>query len=213
MRRPSRESVNTTTRFNPLRRRADVFAVALAMVAFVATWSVGCRPATESVSGPAAGEPTLKIVARAERRAYPGAPPVIPHPALGASCTACHTATGGSTPPLGVAPANPHAESRLAARTTNCRQCHLFVEEQSQFVESQFEPLARATMHGDRAHPTAPPTIPHDVFVRDACLACHSGPAARDEIRCSHSERTNCRQCHVHSDAAIDQPALAGLGD
>jgi cytochrome c-type protein NapB len=33
--------------------------------------------------------------------------------------------------------------------------------------------------------------------MRENCAACHTGPAAREEIRTSHPERTRCRQCHV----------------
>ena len=28
-------------------------------------------------------------------------------------------------------------------------------------------------------------------------MACHGGPAAVEEIRTTHPERGNCRQCHV----------------
>jgi predicted CXXCH cytochrome family protein len=43
----------------------------------------------------------------------------------------------------------------------------------------------------------APPTIPHKVFMRENCGACHVGPGAREEILTTHPERTRCRQCHV----------------
>ena len=29
------------------------------------------------------------------------------------------------------------------------------------------------------------------------CLARHAGPSARQEIRCTHPDRTNCLQCHA----------------
>ena len=51
--------------------------------------------------------------------------------------------------------------------------------------------------HGLRLHDRAPPTIPHKTFMRENCVACHAGPAAREEIRTSHPERRRCRQCHV----------------
>ena len=50
---------------------------------------------------------------------------------------------------------------------------------------------------GDRASGGAPPRIPHRILMRENCGSCHDGPAAREEIRTSHPERTRCRQCHV----------------
>ena len=43
----------------------------------------------------------------------------------------------------------------------------------------------------------SPPVIPHKLFMRENCLSCHAGPSAPKEIRMSHPERVNCRQCHV----------------
>ena len=50
---------------------------------------------------------------------------------------------------------------------------------------------------GDRATAGAPPRIPHRLLMRENCVACHDGPAAREEIRTDHPERDRCRQCHV----------------
>jgi hypothetical protein len=33
--------------------------------------------------------------------------------------------------------------------------------------------------------------------MREDCAACHESVAGRPEIRCTHPERVNCRQCHV----------------
>src|SRR6186713_1612793 len=58
------------------------------------------------------------------RRAYPGAPPVIPHPvderqAFGKACLACH-GEGGWVPRFeAYAPVTPHPEM------ASCRQCHV----------------------------------------------------------------------------------------
>lgn len=134
---------------------------------------------------------------RAERRAYDGAPPVIPHPPLGASCAACHTTTGMEVPSRGFAPANPHVGTTVEGRTTNCRQCHVFQSTTEAFAESSFAGLAQDLRRGRRMYLGAPPVIPHPVLMRENCNACHSGPAARPEIRCSHPQRTNCQQCHV----------------
>ena len=52
-------------------------------------------------------------------------------------------------------------------------------------------------MTPDPLNPLAPPVMPHSAFMRENCLACHSGPAAREEIRTPHPERPRCGQCHV----------------
>ena len=134
---------------------------------------------------------------RAERRAYHGAPPVIPHPPLGAACTSCHNATGIETPDLGIAPANPHHGTRFVNAVENCRQCHVFRVTDATLVGSNFQGLQAASWRGDRLYRGAPPVIPHSTLMRENCAACHTGPAARTEIICSHPERRNCVQCHV----------------
>jgi cytochrome c-type protein NapB len=140
----------------------------------------------------------LKSVAsaRAERRAYDGAPPTIPHANFGL-CTACHNAQGQAVDGVGFAPASPHGDGPDAGGTTRCNQCHVFVTTDGEFVESEFVGLAQDLRPGGRATAGAPPTIPHRVLMRQNCQACHTGPGAREEVRTSHPERTRCRQCHV----------------
>lgn len=134
---------------------------------------------------------------RAERRAYDGAPPVIPHEPLKADCIECHTTTGKEVPRLGFAPANPHSHTTVAGATQNCRQCHVFRKSDDEFAESLFVGIPQTITPGTRAYPGAPPMIPHSELMRENCLACHSGPSARKEIICTHTTRTNCRQCHL----------------
>ena len=134
---------------------------------------------------------------RAERRLFSGAPPVIPHPPLSGKCVTCHTPTGSARPPLGFAPANPHTKTLGMSDESRCKQCHVFQTTQETFVASTFEPLVSSGVHGSRAHRLAPPTIPHHRFMREDCVACHTGPASRPEIRCSHADRARCVQCHV----------------
>jgi cytochrome c-type protein NapB len=134
---------------------------------------------------------------RASRRAYHGAPPVIPHTPQGVACDVCHTNQGKEIPGMGHAPANPHSQSLRAGSLHNCRQCHVFSLAKDLFADSDFHGLTHAGFAGEKAHPHAPPVVPHSLLMRENCLACHSGPAARPEIRCSHAERTNCRQCHL----------------
>ena len=147
---------------------------------------------------------------RALRRAYDGAPPVIPHPVLGATCTECHTNTGKAVPDRGFAPANPHLRTVGLSATANCRQCHVFKNATDEFRENDFIGLAQTFDGGDAMYEGAPPVMPHPVFMRENCTACHDGPSARPEIRCSHAGRVNCRQCHMshNSDAEAFSAAL-----
>lgn len=144
---------------------------------------------------------------RAERRAYDGAPPAIPHPPLGAACTACHTTTGSSRPGVGFAPANPHAGTRVEGSIQNCKQCHVFKNTEKTFVASTFVGLEQDLRRGTRQYPGAPPVMPHAKFMRENCTACHSTVAARPEIRCSHPERANCLQCHLEATAVANSQA------
>ena len=147
-------------------------------------------PGTEGRLKSEAGE-------RATRRAYDGAPPVIGHEDFGIECVGCHDDQGVEVPEVGFAPPMPHAETAGLAESSRCRQCHVFRVTDAVFVASTFEGLSQDLRHGARQHGNAPPTIPHKVFMRENCAACHTGPAAREEIRTSHPERTRCRQCHV----------------
>ncbi len=151
---------------------------------------------------PQSATPALTATAvRAARRAFDGSPPVVPHKPLGAACITCHTETGKPIPDMAFAPANPHGN---ASNFENCRQCHLFQQSEDLFVSNTFEGLPVSIRHGDRLFATSPPTIPHSLLMRDNCLACHSGPSARPEIRCSHPDRQNCKQCHVEAAKPVD---------
>jgi cytochrome c-type protein NapB len=136
---------------------------------------------------------------RAARRAYDGAPPVIPHAPLGGACTDCHTATGRELPGLGIAPANPHLRTPGLSAASRCQQCHVFRTSDDLFTASAFEGLPQKPRHGPRLYADAPPVIPHHVFMREDCNACHSGQDARPQIRCSHPERARCLQCHARN--------------
>ncbi len=152
---------------------------------------------------------------RAERRAYDGAPPTIPHQPFGSRCSACHNALGQSVSGVGFAPASPHEGTEKAGATTRCRQCHVFVTDGGLFVASEYQPLQQNLRHGSRATTGAPPTIPHRILMRENCVACHDGPAAREEARTTHPERWRCRQCHVPitDNEVFDSSLGAGLTD
>ncbi len=145
---------------------------------------------------PAAAKSTPAAV-RASRRAYHGAPPVIPHPPLSGACSTCHTRAGSDVPGIGVAPANPHLQTMGLSDRSRCRQCHVFVQTTVEFRESDFQGLPASAGKGLRAHPLAPPVLPHAVFMYEDCLACHAGVSARADFVCRHAERTRCSQCHV----------------
>ncbi|MGE3314386.1 MAG: hypothetical protein AB7O26_04660 [Planctomycetaceae bacterium] len=140
---------------------------------------------------------TTSYVDRAKRAAYTGAPPVIPHPPLSGKCTTCHSRNGSTLPGFGFAPANPHTKTIGMGEGARCRQCHVFQQTEKLFAESTFEPHLRLAWTTSRAAAHAPPTIPHALFMREDCAACHTGPSARSEIRCSHPLRVRCQQCHV----------------
>jgi len=137
-------------------------------------------------------------------RAFPGAPPRIPHTISnemtygGKNCLQCHQ-NGGYVPPLNAyAPLTPHPN------LVNCRQCHVPVNTMDLFAGSDF-PKIQAPPLGFRALKGSPPQIPHTLQLRENCLACHGGPGAPKEIRVSHPERVNCRQCHAEKKNVVDE--------
>lgn len=172
--------------------RAAVSLTALAALALAGCSEKGQVPVPDR-------EGALKSTAavRAERRAYDGAPPTVPHESFGAACTGCHDERGQSVPGVGFAPASPHDGTSKAGGTVRCRQCHVFRTTDDLFVRSEYEGLPQDLVAGDRATAGAPPRIPHRLLMRENCLACHAGPGAREEVRTTHPERTRCRQCHV----------------
>jgi len=134
---------------------------------------------------------------RAERRAYDGAPPTIGHENFGIECSSCHSKEGMSVEGVGFAPPMPHEQTDGMSAISRCRQCHVFVQTDALFVSSNFSGLRQDLRRGSRLSDASPPVMPHSKFMRENCLACHSGPAAREEIRTSHPERARCSQCHV----------------
>lgn len=133
-----------------------------------------------------------------KNRAYPGAPPSIPHPvaerSLGADdCIQCH-GTGGFVQKYNAyAPVTPHPE------LINCRQCHVLKNTNRTFTAFSYSKPqppkvgkgANNELYG------SPPMMPHELQMRENCISCHAGPSAPVEIRVSHPERINCRQCHL----------------
>lgn len=134
-----------------------------------------------------------------DNRAYPGAPPSIPHPVKeerslgGKTCIQCHKTGGFVEKYNAYAPITPHPEM------INCRQCHVTTETNSTFKAFAYEkPEPPKVGSGvNSAMPGGPPMVPHQLQMRESCISCHAGPSAPKEIRVTHPERINCRQCHL----------------
>ncbi|MEM9415073.1 MAG: nitrate reductase cytochrome c-type subunit [Planctomycetota bacterium] len=142
------------------------------------------------------------LAARAQRRAFNGAPPTIPHridPVDATSCVACHGPTGMR---VGDIVARPMPHEHYAS----CTQCHVpqhpVTPEETPWLQNDFEGLPAPT-HGERAWDGAPPTIPHTTWMRSNCISCH-GPNGADGLQSTHPWRTSCTQCHAPS-AELDQ--------
>jgi cytochrome c-type protein NapB len=162
-------------------------------------------PAGQVAASPA--ETAAAIDRRKSLRAYDGAPPVIPHaidPLKSSACTSCH----GEDSNLVIGGKRPAEISH--PWITNCTSCHVPADGLRQLtappdarllVENAFAGKTSAG-HGPRAYGTAPPTMPHAVWMRQNCMACH-GPGREQAIRTSHPERQNCLQCHAPN-AAFD---------
>ncbi len=130
-----------------------------------------------------------------ERRAYDGAPPVIPHEVAdeasfgGKTCLQCHE-NGGYVPKFKTyAPVTPHPE------LISCRQCHLPINSKNLFKQTMWKTVDHPKINRS-AMAGSPPQIPHGLQMRENCLACHGGPASVKELRTPHPDRANCRQCH-----------------
>lgn len=149
------------------------------------------------------------LLARAERRAYDGAPPTVPH-AIGQGgypeCLACHAE--GLKIRGATAPAIPHAT------LTECTQCHVSTAEGAPALggddpgppadDNLFVGLGSPSS-GPRAWDIAPPQIPHASLMRENCLSCH-GVNGASPMRSTHPSRESCTQCHAPS-ASKDQRA------
>ena len=157
---------------------------------------LGCADAGVPVPGHPDANKT-PAVERAARRLFDGAPPTIPHAALGAACVSCHDAEGMAVEDLGFAPPSPHEATPGMSALSRCQQCHVFAGATEPLVANAFVGLEQDLRRGPRLNPLSPPVLPHPVLMRENCAACHDGPAAREEIRTSHPERVRCQQCHV----------------
>ncbi|NVK51888.1 MAG: cytochrome C [Flavobacteriaceae bacterium] len=138
-----------------------------------------------------------KLATYYKNRAYHGAPPSIPHPVKaersmgGKTCLQCHENGGFTEKFKAYAPVTPHPEM------VNCRQCHVPQQTNTLFKGTNFPRLKAPKVGINNALKGSPPVIPHQIQMRENCLSCHAGPSAPKEIRVTHPERINCRQCHA----------------
>jgi cytochrome c-type protein NapB len=180
--------------------------------------------AVDYAAMPKEGNRKRTLAAFYARRAYLGAPPVIPHPvderdAFGKACLACHGDGGWVARFEAYTPVTPHPE------LTSCRQCHVPLtlpsppggervtgtlaprggEGRVRGSISTWQTTPPPQLQGG-VMPGSPPPIPHALQMRENCLACHAGPGAVDALRTTHPERVSCRQCH-----ALGAPPAAGF--
>jgi cytochrome c-type protein NapB len=185
-----------------LRRgpNADMYAGAFA------AFELSAEPVgTQELSPQARAE---ALSARRARRAYDGAPPVIPH-AIGqrepADCLACHEQGARVAGKI----AHPFSHEVYAS----CTQCHVVARAPAPLEVTEpdngFVGLASFGV-GQRAFKGSPPTIPHPTNMRSQCASCH-GPNGLFGMRTPHPERQSCQQCHAPS-AELNQTAVSDLG-
>jgi len=143
-------------------------------------------------------------VARAERRAYDGAPPRVPHTIdeRGTSaCLACHV--DGFVVAGRIAPRMSHPLYQ------NCTQCHVSVEapwalEPAPDISAGNSFVGLGPSPGTRFMPGAPPVMPHSLWMRDTCASCH-GPLGPPGLRTTHPERQSCEQCHAPGPSLLQE--------
>lgn len=108
-----------------------------------------------------------------DNRAYPGAPPTIPHPLIsekgigGTACLQCHQHGGYADQFKAFAPITPHPE------WANCKQCHIPQKTNTLFKNTNWDKM-EAEAISQIAMPGAPPMIPHTLELRNNCCGCYT---------------------------------------
>ncbi|MFT7639178.1 MAG: cytochrome c-type protein NapB [Pirellulaceae bacterium] len=153
-------------------------------------------------------EKLISLTKRTLLRAYDGAPPTVPHGIAQMSsqaCMACHE--------HGIRTSTLRASKMPHPFYTNCTQCHV---ERSSDRPSTMPNMDNPNMDnsfvglesspGSRAFTTAPPSVPHPVWMRNDCLGCH-GRTAAGGLQTTHPWRANCLQCHAAPNESRPIPA------
>jgi nitrate reductase (cytochrome), electron transfer subunit len=153
---------------------------------------------------------------RGERRAFDGAPPIVPHAIdqrQAASCLSCH---GQPTLIGSVAVAQiSHPPYQ------NCLQCHAAGAGPAPGWASPVRPPTLQLASNDfvgvtpptatqRAFDEAPPVISHPLWMRENCMSCH-GAGGSSAVRPDHGGRQSCLQCHTTSSGLEQRPMVATL--
>ena len=176
-------------------------------------------PAPQSWEGATKLSPeqqALQRERREARRAFSGAPPVVPHPVNqrnSASCLACH---GHPTRIAGL------SVPQISHPTfTHCLQCHAAgtgptsvwtrpsAELSTPLVDNTFQGLP-APMKASRAFAGAPPVMSHPLWMRQNCVTCH-GAGGSSAIKPDHATRQNCLQCHATNSTLEQRPFSTGI--
>lgn len=169
-------------------------------------WWQSIRVPTDpfTVAPSTAGDREAAVARRAERRAFDGAPPMVPHAVdqlATPACLSCHD--------RGVAIAGVVAPRMSHERHDNCLQCHVVAHDPRRGAVTPPEPattfVGLVPHRGDRAWRDAPPTIPHPTRMRERCDSCHGSRGVLG-VRSPHPWRSSCTQCHAPS-AVLDQRA------
>lgn len=200
--------VDTTAPHPPIAHEVDVYRLGQEHLAV-----------SLDVAPRAASHPRTQATFRS-LRAYPGAPPRIPHGLtpqefMGTHCNSCHE-RGGFVPRFSTyAPVTPHPEWSeclqchapdamtvglgIPMLTTDviCGQCHVDPDRPPPTLVALDWVTTAWPATGQQAMDGAPPAIPHDLQYRGNCLACHGGPSSLQGIRTPHPGWTDCRSCHA----------------
>jgi len=156
------------------------------------------RSLVEPVPPQADADTARALALRAERRAYDGAPPTIPHAIAEQAAPACLTCHGE-----GARFAGKNAPAMSHETHASCLQCHAPSREPAAgpaapepFSSPGSDFVGRGSERGSRAWPGAPPTVPHSEQMRTRCESCH-GVFGKLGMRSTHPWRQSCRQCHA----------------
>ncbi len=136
-----------------------------------------------------------------DRRAYLGAPPVIPHDVVGTQgdqCLYCHGQGAiyeKNTKLMGKkgvqAKVTPHPEY------INCVQCHVPRLGSKVFVENTFSGLFLSdSQPAGGTEEGVPPPMRHQLQNREPCEVCHLSKTAYSQNIPRHGERPGCPFCH-----------------
>ncbi len=208
-----RESVSTASPAqaeDPIAAEANVFRTSAATLAI------------DPESGRNRSAHPRTLVTYRALRAFPGAPPRIPHGLTpeefrSGGCNTCHERGGFSQRFGAYVPITPHPEMGACLQchvgdgdlmaislpstdpSSRCRQCHAQGGARRVARTVDWIPLKWPQLAGIKAG-SDPQPIPHTLEFRTNCLSCHVAPSAVAEIRTTHPERQNCRQCHLSRD-------------